>query len=184
MLLFRKIDETRWLGKEFLESTSVTELNTKDNKLSVWMNDGKVSEMDLGLAFILTQSCFKTICCVKIPDEMLKAKKLELEPENSSTPFIAMRPYHANVLVPTVLELSDFAEIIYELVKDQDTNCKFFSETDLKVHFYQTLIKNAIEIDFSIKTNQAKWDVVRETEKSFNSKIDFTKLDKVKPRTK
>ena len=132
MLLFRRIDETRWFDKEFLESASVTELSTTDNELSVWINDGSVSELDIGLAYILTQRSFKSIWCVKIPDNALSAKKLLLRQQDSSTPFVAMRSYHTNILVPTVLELADLAEIIYELVKDHNANCKFFTETELK----------------------------------------------------
>lgn len=183
MLLFRKIDETRWFDRRPLESVSVTELNTLDNELSLWMKDENVSELDLGLAFILTQKSFKIIWCVKIPDEAMAASGLRLRQQDSTTPYLNLRPYHTNVLVPTVKELSTLALLIHDLLKDTESNCRLFSETELKMHFYDSLIKNAIEIDFTSKTNQAKWDVAKEMQRTLGP-IDFSKLDKVVPRKK
>ena len=183
MLLFRKIDETRWFNKKPLESVSVTELNTLDNELSVWMQDGKVNELDLGLAFILTQRCFKDIWCVKIPDAALASTGLQLRQENSLTPYLAMRPYHTNVMVPTIKELSVFAFLLHDLIQDTYNNCRLFTETELKIHFYNVLVKNDIEIDFSIRTNQEKWNAIKEMQQTLGP-IDFTKLNKVVPRKK
>jgi len=178
MLLFRKIDETRWAGKGYLESASVTELNTTDNELSVWMYDGTVEEIDLGLAFILTQKCFKDICCVKIPDAELEAKNLQLRQENSGTPYIEMQPYHTNIRVPTAKELCKLAGIIYELYQDHQNTCKYFTETDLKMHFYKKLAENKIEIDFKSSKNQEKWRVIKEMQSTMGV-IDFSKLTNV-----
>lgn len=180
MLLFRKIDEDRWAGRKYLSSISVTELNTLDEELSVWMYDGKVTELDLGLAFILTQKCFRDICCVKIPDAELTAKKLHLRQQNSTTPYVAMRPYHTNIQVPTAIELCDLAGIIYELYQNHGKNCKYFTETDLKIHFYNMLVKNAIEIDFKSSYNQEKWRVIKEMQKTMGP-IDFSSLSRVVP---
>lgn len=79
MLLFRKIDETRWFGRNSLESLSVTELNTKDNELSVWMDDSKVMAIDLALAFALTQKTIKDMWFVKIPVDCLQDKEFGVE---------------------------------------------------------------------------------------------------------
>ena len=171
MLLFRKIDETRWFNKKPLESVSVTELNTLDNELSVWMQDGKVNELDLGLAFILTQRCFKDIWCVKIPDAALASTGLQLRQENT------------NVMVPTIKELSVFAFLLHDLIQDTYNNCRLFTETELKIHFYNVLVKNDIEIDFSIRTNQEKWNAIKEMQQTLGP-IDFAKLNKVVPRKK
>lgn len=183
MLLFRKIDETRWFDRKPLESVSITELNALDNELSVWEQDDKVKELDLGLAFILTQRVFRDIWCVKIPDEVLAAKGLQLRQEDSSTPYIAMRSYHTNVKVPTVKELSIFASLLHDLIQDTDNNCRFFSETDLKIHFYNVLVTNAIEIDFTAWTNLEKWKAIKEIQQTLGT-IDFSKLDNVVPRKK
>ena len=125
MLLFRKIDESRWFERGLLESASVTDLDTSDNELSVWMQKDGVADIDLGLAFILTQRCFKTICCVKIPDERLEAAGLKTRQQDGDTAYVAMRPYHTNIVVPTVKELALLSEIIYELVHGNDDNWKF-----------------------------------------------------------
>lgn len=111
------------------------------------------------------------------------ANSLLLRQEDSSTPYLAMRPYHTNVKVQTVKELSIFASLLHGLILDTDKNCRLFSETELKIHFYNVLTSNAIQIDFTIKTNQAKWDVIIEMQRTLGA-IDFSKLDKVVARKK
>ena len=106
MLLFRRIDNTRWFGKGYWESSSVTELNTKDNELSVWMDDRKVKAIDLALAYALTQGTIKEIWCVKIPKERLDASGLQLRQENSTTSYERMQSYHTNIICPNALYLS------------------------------------------------------------------------------
>lgn len=180
MLLFRKIDETRWFGKRPLESLSVTELNTKDNELSVWMDYRKVYDMDLALAFILTQSCFSDVWCVKIPEERLKEKGIALRQENSRTCFVRMQPFHTNILVPTISELGSLSEIIHDLVQNPEINCRYFPVNDLKAHYYAILRQDLITIDFNMQTNKGKWDVLKEMEKKFG-RVDFSQLKKAVP---
>lgn len=178
MLLFRKIDETRWFGKVLFESLSVTELNTKDNELSVWMDYRKVFALDLALAFALTQNCFQNFWCVKIPEEMLEANGVLLRQQDSSTCYIRMRPYHNNIVVPTMWELGAVAEIIHELVQDAERNCAYFPESMLKKHFYDILKQDLIEIDFNDKKNKSKWEVLCQMQKKFGE-IDFSQLKNV-----
>lgn len=178
MLLFRKIDETRWFGKGLLESLSVTELNTKDNELSVWMDYRKVFDLDLVLAFALTQSCFKGIWCVKIPEEMLDASGISLHQQDSSTCYIRMRPYHNNIVVPTMWELGAVAEIIHKLVQDTERNCAYYPESMLKKHYYDILKQDLIEINFNDKKNKSKWDALNQMQKEFGD-IDFSLLKNV-----
>ena len=179
MLLFRKIDETIWFGRNSLESLSVTELNTKNNELSVWMDDRKVMAIDLALAFALTQKTIKDMWFVKIPVDCLQDKKLVLRQQDSKTCFEAMRSFHTNIKVPTLFELGSLAEIIHDLVEKPDVNCMYFSETVLKHHFYNRVKQDCIHIDFSDKDNQQKRNILREMEKKLG-KIDFTQLKNVK----
>lgn len=183
MLLFRRIDNTRWFGKKYWESLSVTELSTKDNELSVWMDDKKVKAIDLALAYALTQGNIKEVWCVKIPKERLDACGLQLRQENSTTCYKRMQSYHTNILVPTLIELGDLAGIIHNLVQEPEVNCCFFTETDLKNRFYEMVKHDFIEIDFNDKKNQQKWQIIEEREKSLG-KIDFGQLTNVKPREK
>lgn len=183
MLLFRKIDNTRWFGKGYWESLSVTELNTKDNELSVWMDDRKVLAIDLALAYALTQGTIKEVWCVKIPQEQLDKCGLKLRQEDSTTCFERIQSFHTNILVPTLIELGELAGIIYELVQDPVSNCCYFTETDLKNHFYRMVKQDAILIDFNDKRNQQKWQIIEEREKVLG-KIDFEKLKKAKPKVK
>ena len=183
MLLFRRIDNTRWFGKGYWESLSVTELNTKDNELSVWMDDRKVNAIDLALAYALTQSTIKEVWCVKIPKESLDACKLQLRQENSTTCYERMQSFHTNIVVPTLIELGDLAGIIYQLVQNPMSNCCYFTETDLKNHFYKMVKLDFIVIDFNDKKNQQKWQIIEEREKALG-KIDFGQLKNAKPRAK
>ncbi len=180
MLLFRKIDETRWFDRQPLESLSVTELSTKDNELSVWMDFRKVYDMDLALAFILTQNCFNDIWCVKIPEERLQEKGLVLRQQDSSTCYEKMRPYHNNIVVPTIWELGELSQIIHDLVQNPQTNCRYFPVNDLKAHYYRILKQDLITIDFNMRTNKGKWDVLKEMEKRFGP-VDFSQLNNVVP---
>ncbi len=180
MLLFRKIDETRWFEKGPLESLSVTELNTKDNELSVWMDFKKVYDMDLALAFTLTQKCFQNIWCVKIPDEELTKRGLKLRQENSKTCYESIRPFHTNIVVPTIRELGELASLIHELVQDPHKNCRYFSVTDLKIHYYRMVKSDLITINYNERDNKGKWDTLMEVQKKLG-KIDFSKLKNVKP---
>ena len=183
MLLFRRIDNTRWFGKGYWESSSVTELNTKDNELSVWMDDRKVKAIDLALAYALTQGTIKEIWCVKIPKERLDASGLQLRQENSTTSYERMQSYHTNIIVPTLIELGVLAEIIHDLVQEPMANCCYFTETDLKSHFYEMVKQDFIVIDFNDKKNQQKWQIIEEQQRALG-RIDFGKLQNVMPRVK
>ena len=180
MLLFRKIDHTRWFGKEYWESLSVTELNTKDNELSVWMDYRKVLDIDLALAYSLTQGTIKEVWCVVIPKERLDSCGIKLRQEDSSTCFERMRPFHTNIVVPTLIELGELAGIIHELVQEPMANCRYYSETDLKNRFYEAVKHDLISIDFNDKKNQQKWQILLEREKVLGS-IDFSQLKKAIP---
>lgn len=180
MLLFRKIDDKRWFGKKELETVSISDLSNKDNELSVWMDINGVTELDLALAFVLTCKSIQGVYWVKISDEDIKEKGLGLRQEDSTTPFVSLRPHHTNIQVPTLYELGAVAEVIHKLVKDPDANCKFISETDLNDRFYDAVKGGLIEIDFSDKYHKAKWDTIRRLEK-MKGKIDYSKLQSVTP---
>jgi len=183
MLLFRKIDEQRWFNKKPFESLSVTELNTKDNELSVWMDFKKVFDIDLALAFVMTQNTFRNFWCVKIPDKRLKERGLTLRQQNSTTCYERMQPYHTNIVVPTLWELGSLAELIHELVQEPTENCIFYPESLLKVHYYNIIKQNLITIDFNERCNKGKWDVLNEMQKKFGE-IDFSQLTNVVPLNK
>lgn len=181
MLLFRRIDETRWFNKGPLESLSVTELNTKDNELSVWMDYKKVFDIDLALAYILTQGGFKDVWCVVIPEAELEKRGLELRQEDSTTCYERMRPYHTNILVPTIWELGELAGLIHDLVQEPNINCRFYTEPDLKYRYYCMVKQDYIHIDYNKRENVGKWNVLAEMQKKFG-KIDFAKLNNVIPQ--
>lgn len=181
MLLFRRIDNTRWFGKGYWESLSVTELNTKDNELSVWMDNSNVEAIDIALAYALTQGTIKEVWCVKIPKEQLDIYNLKLRQQDSNTCYERMKSFHTNIVVPTLIELGDLASIIYELVQDPLANCCLFTETDLKNHFYEMVKLDFIVMDFNDKKNQQKWQILVEREKALG-KIDFSQLKNSKPK--
>lgn len=178
MLLFRKIDDKRWFGRRELESVSVSDLANKDNELSVWMDINGATPLDLALAFALTGKSIQGVYWVKIPDGDIESKGLELRPQDSSTPYVSLRSNHTNIKVPTIYEMGSVAEIIYELVQDPNANCRFISETELNDRFYEAIIGGLIEIDFTDKSQQAKWDTLKRLEKE-KGRIDYTQLKTV-----
>jgi hypothetical protein len=180
MLLFRKIDENKWFGKQELETISISDLFNKDNELSVWMGINGATELDLALAFALTGKSIKGVYWVKIPDGEIEAKGLELRQEDSITPFVSLRSNHTNIKVPTLYELGAIAEIIHQQVQEPDTNCKFVSETELNDRFYDAVKEGLIEIDFSDKYHKGKWDTIRMLEKQ-KGKIDYSQIQTVIP---
>ncbi len=113
-------------------------------------------------------------------DIRLKDKCLTLRQVDSNTCYVRMRTYHTNIVVPTIWELGDLAEIIHSLVQDPQMNCKYFPVNDLKVHYYNTLKQDLITIDFNIRTNKNKWDVLKEMEKKYGL-VDFSQLKNVVP---
>ena len=63
---------------------------------------------------------------MKIPDKALDKFKFHYAP--SSTPYLQCRSLHTNIVVPTLYEMGDLAEIIHQLIKNGEQIYTFLNE--------------------------------------------------------
>lgn len=178
MYYIRKVDRTKWAGRELHDSVSLGDISTNNNDISVWADDNSKDEYKkLSLAFALTTGKICDLYCIRIPDQALKEKKLKTEYKASGTPYYTQRAKHVNIKVPTIYELGDLAEIMYDEAKLQ--KIKYISEQELKELFYAAVLADEIEIDFNDKKYKNFRKPLAEIESQKGS-IDFSKLSKVK----
>lgn len=176
MLYLRKIEESLWFGKELHDSISISDLKTTDNDISVWKDDGTPELITkLALTFSLTMGRITDLWCVDIPDNLLE--KFSFHPVPSSTIYTSMQNLHTNIVVPTLYEMGDLAEIIYNLIKEG--NQIYISEYELKECFYNAIIADEITIDFNDKRFRSFRKPLAEIEK-VKGKIDFSKINNAK----
>lgn len=179
MYYIRKIDQSLWKDKQALDAVSISDLSTKDNDISVWIDDDTPNEyIRLALAFILQTPKMGDLFILRIPGDMIKAKGLDFNIIPSGTPYVPKRSLHTNICVPTLYELGDFADIMHTLV-EQD-KMVYVSEQELKEAFYQAVKNNEIEIDFNDKRYRPFRKPLREIETQKKSPIDFSVSDKAK----
>ena len=113
MYYIRKVEKTKWNDKILHDSVSISDLSTDDNDISVWMDDdSKDRYKHLLLAFVLTTGKIRDLYYVRIPDVDVIKKGLGFHLVPSATPYINMQSLHTNIVVPTLYELGDLAEII------------------------------------------------------------------------
>lgn len=157
----------------------ISDLRTLDNDISVWKDDGNVEVVKLALAFSLCTKNIKDLWCVKIPDKALGNFKFHHAP--SSTPYLQCRSLHTNIVIPTLYEMGDLAEIIHQLIKD----CKqiYVSEQEQKECFYEAIKADEIEMDFNDRRNQNFRKALSEMETIYGE-IDFSQLHNTKDTKK
>lgn len=172
------MEKEKWDGKILHDSVSISDLSTNDNDISVWMDDdSKDRYKHLLLAFVLTTGKIRDLYYVRIPDVDVSKKGLGFNLVPSTTPYINMRSLHTNIVVPTLHELGDLAEIIHDITSAG--NQQYIAEQDLKELFYEAVKKDLIEIDFNDKKCQGFRKPLREIERQ-QGEIDFTKLKNCK----
>ena len=178
MYYIRKVEKTKWDGKILHDSVSISDLSTDDNDISVWMDDNSPNKYKhLLLAFVLTTGKIRDLYYVRIPDVDVSKKGLGFNLVPSTTPYINMRSMHTNIVIPTLYELGDLAEIIYDITSAG--NQQYIAEQDLKELFYDAVKNDLIEIDFNNKKYQGFRKPLREIEKQ-KGDIDFSKLKNCK----
>lgn len=179
MYYIRKIDQCLWKDKCALDAVSISDLSTKDNDISVWIDDDTPNEhIRLALAFILQTPKICDLFILRIPDSEIKAKGLNFNKVPSGTPYVPKRGLHTNICVPTLYELGDLADIMHTLV--EQNQMVYVSEQELKEAFYQAVKNNEIEIDFNDKRYRPFRKPLREMELQYKSPIDFNVSDKAK----
>lgn len=178
MYYIRKVERTKWDGRDLHESVSIGDISTDDNDISVWAdNNSKDEYKKLSLAFALTTGKICDLYCIRIPDQALKDKKLKIEYKASGTPYLTQQGKHVNIKVPTLYELGDLAEIMYDEVKSQ--KIQYVSEQELKELFYKAILADEINIDFNDKRYRNFRKPLADIERQKGS-IDFSKLANVR----
>ena len=178
MYYIRKVEKAKWDGKILHDSISISDLSTEDNDISVWMDDdSKDRYKQLLLAFVLTTGKIRDLYYVRIPDADVSKKGLGFNLVPSTTPYTNMQRLHTNIVVPTLHELGDLAEIIYDITSVG--NQRYIAEQDLKELFYDAVKKDLIKIDFNDKKYQGFRKPLREIERQ-QGNIDFSKLKNCK----
>lgn len=167
-----------WEGKSLHNTMSLYDLRSSDNDISVWKNDGSQEQINkLALAFELTTGRITDMNYINIPDKELEKKGFEFHEEQSSTPFLPMREFHTNIIIPTLYELGDLAEIIYNLI--QSGECKYITEREIKETFYKAIKADEIIIDFNNRKFRSLRKPLKEMENEMEP-IDFSELQNVK----
>lgn len=181
MYYIRKIERLKWDGRGLHESVSIGDLKTDDNDISVWADDNTPDECKrLALAFVLTTPKICDLFCIRIPDTELSQKRLNVEQRPSGTPYLKQQSKHYNIKVPTLYELGDLAEIMYNEVASQ--NIEYISEQELKEFFYSAVLADEIKIDFNDKKYRNFRKPLADIEKQKGS-IDFSRLVNAKDIT-
>lgn len=176
MYYLRKIEESQWRGKVLHDAVSISDLRTKDNDISVWENDGTHESINkLALAFSLTTGRIQDLWCVNIPEDSLDGFKFH--PAPSSTPYITMKNSHTNIVIPTLYEMGDLAEIIYNMIVKR--NLLYIAEQDIKNCFYDAVLSDEMSLDFNEKRYRQFRKPLEDIEKDKGA-IDFSKLKNVK----
>ena len=116
---------------------------------------------------------------VKIPDKALDKFKFHYAP--SSTPYLQCRSLHTNIVVPTLYEMGDLAEIIHQLIKNGKQI--YISEQEQKECFYNAVKADEIEMDFNDWKNQNFRKALAEMEGIYGQ-IDFSQLQNAKDSKK
>ena len=114
---------------------------------------------------------------INIPDKELERKGFKFHEEQSSTPYLPMREFHTNIIIPTLYELGDLAEIIYNLI--QSGECKYITEQEIKEAFYKAIKADEIIIDFNNRKFRSLRKPLKEMENEMEP-IDFSELQNVK----
>lgn len=181
MYYIRKVERIKWNGRPLYDSVSIGDLKTDDNDISVWADDDSQDECKrLALAFALTTSKISDLYCIRIPETELNAKKLNLVPQKSGTPYLPQQSKHVNIKAPTLYEIGDLAEIMYNEVCS--AKVVYISEQELKELFYQAVQNDEIQMDFNDKKHKNFRKPLRDIELQKGA-IDFTKLKNVKDIT-
>lgn len=175
MYYLRKIEEGQWFGKQLHDAVSISDLRTLDNDISVWKDEGNVGVIKLALAFSLCTKNIKDIWCVEIPDDTLSNFKFHQLP--SGTPLLSCRSLHTNIIIPTLHEMGDLAEIIHKLIKDDKQI--YVSEQEQKECFYNAIKADEIEMDFNDWRYQKFRKALSEMEEIYGQ-IDFSQLQNAK----
>lgn len=170
MYYIRVIDSDKWEGKSQYDIASIDDIVSSDGEVSVWMDDSSHPLEDLLLAYLMTRKQIKDVCCVKIPEEYVCKRKIKQRQEDSSTPYVSIGNLHTNLLIPTLFELGDVAESIYEAL--ENGYAEYVPEQDLKERLYELINAGEIKVDLTDKDykriKNAYNEIAQQAQKAIN----------------
>ena len=102
-------------------------------------------------------------------------------PKVTAYPYLQCRSLHTNIVVPTLYEMGDLAEIIHQLIKNGEQI--YISEQEQKECFYNAVKADEIEMDFNDWKNQNFRKALAEMEGIYGQ-IDFSQLQNAKDSKK
>lgn len=91
------------------------------------------------------------------------------------------RSLHTNIVIPTLYEMGDLAEIIHQLIKNGEQI--YISEQEQKECFYNAVKADEIEMDFNDWKNQNFRKALAEMEGIYGQ-INFSQLQNAKDSKK
>lgn len=140
MVYAREIESVSWKNKPSLDAVSVSDLQTKDNEISVWEVVTEPSNMDdVALAIMLRRDRVCEVNMVLMDSVVLDTDysiKMHQTPGNSI--YTQMNSKHNNFVVPTFWEMGYLTEYIQQTVRNDLSGAVYYSEPRMK-----TLLRNA-----------------------------------------
>ena len=124
MVYLRKIEETRWRNQRFYDSDIISDLNTTDHDLSVWIcKEGDTeSKYRAVLAMAMGRKCFSDFFYVEISEEDLKRSNFKLNDKSGPTYYKKCAGLHRNIRVNTAIGLIRLAKLIKAIIKKTGVN--------------------------------------------------------------
>lgn len=140
MVYAREIESVSWKNKPSLDAVSVSDLQTKDNEISVWEVNTAPSNMDdVALAVMMRRDRVCEVNMVLMDSDVLDTDySIQMHQTPGNSIFTPMNGKHNNFVVPTFWEMGYLTEYIQKTVKDDLSGAVYYSEPRMK-----TLLRNA-----------------------------------------
>lgn len=140
---FRRWDrpDGEWLPAEQIHSDPLGDLNTVENKLSIWLVDDELNLDRIATALAANREDLDKIDCALIDEQILTAGGFSLKPSEGDTPdLVANKLWHRNVIELSGDGLVDLATVILE-----NMTRKGYGREDIKGLIAQGLASKRID---------------------------------------
>ncbi|MBR3888670.1 MAG: hypothetical protein IKJ32_06185 [Clostridia bacterium] len=123
-------------------NTITQELKTKDNTLSLWAVE---NPEDVVLAMISNASRIDDMYTLKIEDDILYAKKLNVVNDHANSRIKELNEFHYNIRDLNYKKLADVAGAIIEALREE-TNLEVFTKKDIIMILKKAIIEKRVAI--------------------------------------
>ena len=155
MYYLRRIEPTKWEGKECLDAVSISDLGTDDNDISVWQINDMNELEEVGLTIAMTKNCLKDFNVVILDADKIAELGLKITSQPGTSRFKERNSFHKNISVPTFWEIGYLSEYIYKQLQDEH-NFHYFAEEELKETLYKVAKEGSMKYDFMADSNEKK----------------------------